>query len=96
MRETQMVAVDRESITKEVIHKAVDELSAESLVELATFIGYLKYKHQVQQQGSPWAKELYDLFAPVREAVAQSGLTEEEINQLIDDELEAFRREQNA
>jgi hypothetical protein len=48
------------------------------------------------QQGSPWAKELYDLFAPVREAAAASGMTSDEIDQLLDEELEAVRRERKS
>jgi len=32
--------------------------------------------------GSPWAKELYDLFAPVRKSL--EGYSEEEVNEAID------------
>lgn len=37
-----------------------------------------------QPKGSPWLKELYEYFAPVREEVTASGMTEQEINDLID------------
>jgi AbrB family looped-hinge helix DNA binding protein len=40
-------------------------------------------------EGSPWLKELYDLFAPVREEARQ--FSEEEINATIDDALRAVR-----
>jgi hypothetical protein len=39
---------------------------------------------QPESKGSPWLKELYDLFAPVRDAYAESGMTEDEINADID------------
>jgi len=34
--------------------------------------------------GSPWLKELYEYFAPVREEVRARGLTEAEVNADID------------
>jgi hypothetical protein len=40
--------------------------------------------------GSPWLKELYDLFAPVREQAASSS--EEEVNAAIDQAVTATRR----
>ena len=43
--------------------------------------------------GSPWLKELYDLFAPVRQAFAESGMTEDEINAEIDAALREYRAE---
>ena len=39
--------------------------------------------------GSPWAKELYQQFAPVRRSL--QGRTEEELNQAIDDAVEETR-----
>lgn len=75
------------------IHRAVDGLSERSLVELDTFIAYLRYKER-EQQGSPWLKELYDLYAPVRDAAAH--MSEAEINQAIDDAIAEVRRERNA
>lgn len=42
------------------------------------------------QQGNPhWARELYELFAPVRESL--EDVPEEEINQAIDAALEEVR-----
>ena len=40
--------------------------------------------------GSPWLKELYDLFAPVREEA--KAYTEEEINAAIDEAVKAVRQ----
>jgi AbrB family looped-hinge helix DNA binding protein len=42
-----------------------------------------------KRKGSPWAKELYELFAPVRESL--EGHSEEEINEAIDEALREVR-----
>ncbi len=42
--------------------------------------------------GSPWLKEMYELFAPVREAL--KDVPEEEINQAIDDAVREVRARQ--
>jgi AbrB family looped-hinge helix DNA binding protein len=43
-------------------------------------------------KGSPWAKELYELFAPVRESLR--GRTEEEVNEAIDEATRKARAEE--
>lgn len=45
---------------------------------------------------SSWMKELYDYFAPVREEVLASGITEEELNAEIDAAIEEVRAEHRA
>ena len=75
---------------RERIHKAVDELPTESLVELAKFVAYLRYK---EEHDMDWFYHLQELFAPVREAVEQSGMSEEEVNQIIDQAIAEVRRE---
>ena len=45
-------------------------------------------------QGSPWLKELYDLFAPVRQEAEARNYSDEEINVWIDEALEAVRRDE--
>jgi hypothetical protein len=42
--------------------------------------------------GSQWAKDLYDLYAPVRKSL--EGYTEVEINDAIDEAVRAVRAEQ--
>ncbi|MHB8647209.1 MAG: AbrB/MazE/SpoVT family DNA-binding domain-containing protein [Thermomicrobiales bacterium] len=37
-----------------------------------------------ETKGSPWLKELYDYFAPVRAEAIEKGYTEEDINAAID------------
>jgi hypothetical protein len=44
---------------------------------------------KTEQVGSPWLRQLYALYAPVREAAV--GLTEEEINKAIDEALKEVR-----
>ena len=44
-----------------------------------------------QRRGSPWLREAYELFAPVREEAAERGYTEEEIDEAIDRALKAVR-----
>jgi hypothetical protein len=78
--------------SRELLDKEIDQLTPQSLEELHQFVAYLRYKQK--QQGSPWLRELYDAFAPVREAVEQSGMTEEEINIMIDEAIDEVRREQ--
>jgi AbrB family looped-hinge helix DNA binding protein len=41
--------------------------------------------------GSPWAKQLYDIFAPARKSL--EGHSEQEINDAIDEALRAYRAE---
>ena len=42
-------------------------------------------------KGSPWARDLYELFAPVRETL--KGHSEEEINEAIDEAVREVREE---
>lgn len=48
-----------------------------------------------ETKGSPWLKDLYEYFAPVREEVAASGMSEDEVNDLIDEAIAAVRRERD-
>lgn len=41
-------------------------------------------KSEPNGPGSPWVKELYDYFAPVRDAIAAAGHSEAEVNADID------------
>lgn len=43
--------------------------------------------------GSPWLKDLYSAFAPVRAEVVASGLTESEVNALIDEAVAGARQQ---
>lgn len=69
--------------TRESLHKAIDDLSTNSLQELEQFIAYLRFK---EQTGETWIKSLYDLYAPVRDAAAD--MSEDEINALIDEAIQ--------
>lgn len=49
-----------------------------------------------ENRGSLWLRELYDYFAPVREEILASGITEEELNADIDAAIAEVRAEQRA
>ena len=66
-----------------ILQHDIEQLSPDSLTELQAFVEYLHFKEQ--RQHSRPLKEMYDAFAPVREAVNQSGMTEAEIDEAIDD-----------
>jgi antitoxin MazE len=42
-----------------------------------------------KQNGSPWARELYEMFAPVRKKM--QGRSQHEVNEAIDDALKKTR-----
>ncbi len=44
-------------------------------------------------KGSPWLKELYDYFAPVRQEILDRGISEEELNADIDAAIAEGRAE---
>jgi len=81
-----MVAADKTQ--REIIRKAIDELSPENLKQVGDFIAYLRYKEDHEMD---WFERLYELFAPVREA--SEAMSEEEINQVIDEAIAEVRRE---
>ena len=67
-------------------------IDADSLLQLTLGQGELRIKPVAvseRAQGSPWLRELYDSFAPVREQAAQ--YSEEEINAAIDEAVRAVR-----
>ena len=50
-------------------------------------------KTDAAEQGSPWLRELYEYFAPVREEIVRKGYTEEEVNADIDEAIREVRAE---
>jgi hypothetical protein len=77
-----------------ILQRDIEQLSPDSLTELQTFVEYLRFKEQ--HQHSRPLKEMYDAFAPVREAVDQSGMTEAEVDALIDEAIDEVRHDRNA
>jgi len=74
-------------------------IGEDSLLRVTLADGELRIKPvQVAEQatGSPWLRELYDYFAPVREEILQRGIPEEEINADIDAAVAAARAERRA
>ena len=47
-------------------------------------------------EGSPWLRELYEYFAPVREEILARGISSEEVNADIDAAIAAVRAEHRA
>lgn len=45
--------------------------------------------------GSPWLRELYELYAPVREEIRQRAVPEAEVNADIDAAISAVRAERH-
>jgi AbrB family looped-hinge helix DNA binding protein len=69
-------------------------LAEDDMLSLSLANGRLQIEvvHARPKVGSPWAKELYEMFAPARDSLA--GHSEQEINDAIDEALRAYRAEQ--
>jgi len=62
------------------------------LVAVTEMIGAVVIKPvHVTQAGSPWLRELYDYFAPVRQEATEKGYTEAQIDDAIDRAVAAVR-----
>jgi bifunctional DNA-binding transcriptional regulator/antitoxin component of YhaV-PrlF toxin-antitoxin module len=48
-------------------------------------------KLQRPNAGSPWLRDLYEMFAPAREEIAERGESGDEINVMIDAAVKAVR-----
>ena len=74
-----------------------------TLLVLTTVDGELRIKPfhfnktpNPSEEGSPWLRELYEYFAPVREEILARGISEEEVNADIDAAIAAVRAERRA
>jgi AbrB family looped-hinge helix DNA binding protein len=76
---------------REALHLGSDDMLAVTLQDGKLEIETVR--PVAQSAGSQWAKDLYDLFAPVRESYAASGMTEEEINVELDAMIRDVRAE---
>jgi AbrB family looped-hinge helix DNA binding protein len=76
---------------REALHLGSDDMLAVTLQDGKLEIETVKPARQAG--GSQWAKDLYDLFAPVRQSYAESGMTEEEINAELDAAVRDARAE---
>ena len=68
-----------------------DTLLQINLMEGELRIKPVRVSEKIQEAGSPWLKELYDYFAPVRAEIKRKGYTEQEINSAIDSAVAAVR-----
>ncbi len=70
-------------------------IDADTLLQIRIAEGELRIKpvkHTDTVAGSPWVKELYEAFAPVRKEILDRGITEEEVNDTIDRAVKAVRK----
>ena len=67
-------------------------ITDDSLLQMSAEAGELRIKpvRVTDQAGSDWVKELYDLFAPVREQASKRS--EQEVNDTIDEAVQAVRK----
>lgn len=74
-----------------------DLFSAYPRLTLEDVKAVLSYAHdavsQPRSSGSPWLKDLYDYFGPVRKEAERKGYSEDEINAAIDRAVAAVRAE---
>jgi AbrB family looped-hinge helix DNA binding protein len=74
-------------------------IGEETMLRMTLVDGELRIK-PVQMteapKGSPWLRELYEYFAPVREDILRRGISEEEVNADIDAAIAEVRAEQRA
>lgn len=69
-------------------------IDSDTLLQISLMQGELRIKPvrvSEKVQGSPWLKELYDYFAPVREEIKKKGYSEKGINDVIDSAVKAVR-----
>lgn len=78
---------------REAILKRIETLPDEALLELGEFVEYLEFKRQ--RRGSGWLKEAYHLFEPLRQEITNMNMSDEEVDQLLDEALEEVRHERN-
>jgi bifunctional DNA-binding transcriptional regulator/antitoxin component of YhaV-PrlF toxin-antitoxin module len=72
-------------------------IDVDTLLQVSLIHGELRIKPVKALEtvgGSSWAKELYDIFSPVRKKAKDKGLSEEKINTAIDAAVKAARSKQ--
>ncbi len=75
------------------LYKLIDELPDADVAKFRAIL--LAIKHEKTHSGSAWFRAAYESFTHVREAIAASGISSEEIDQDIDDAIDEVRREPN-
>ncbi|HVX29806.1 MAG TPA: AbrB/MazE/SpoVT family DNA-binding domain-containing protein [Nitrolancea sp.] len=71
-------------------------ITDESVLEMRVSEGELRVrvlKLQRPNAGSPWLRDLYAMFASVRDEIAERGERDDEINAMIDAAVKAARDE---
>ncbi len=78
-------------VDKERIHDVIDRLSPKSLEKANEFVELLLLNDE--QKNEDWFGKLYDLYEPVRAGVEASDMTDDEVNQILDEALKEVRDE---
>jgi hypothetical protein len=78
---------------KEAVIRLLDELDAHEVDEVGQFIHFLRYKQQ-ERRRQGW-KDIEHILAPLHKAVEESGMSEDEINALIDEAIAEVRSQDN-
>ena len=73
---------------RDALHLESDDMLAVTLQDGKLEVETVKAR---KPTGSTWLKDLYDLFAPVRQSYLESGMTEDEINAEIDEAIREAR-----
>lgn len=79
-------------VDRERIHRAIDQLSAAELEEVEELIESFR----LDSKDPDWFGKLRDSFAPVRDGIEASGMTDDEVNAILDAALDEVRRERKA
>lgn len=86
-------------VTIPVVFRKELGINQETPLQMTLVDGELRIKPiQVAEttEGSPWLRELYEAFAPVREEILARGISEEEVNADIDAAIAEVRAERRA
>lgn len=69
-------------------------IDADSLLQITLENGELHIKpvRVNAHQGSPWLKDLYNYFAPVRQEAVKRGYSEKQINEWVDKAVTEVRK----
>lgn len=63
-----------------------------SLVEFTLANGQLSMRPmETKPKGSEWLRDVYEAFAPVRREIREKGMTEDEVDALIEDAFQEVR-----
>ncbi len=81
-------------VDKAQIHRIIDELSPSELAKVREYIEFLHF--QEGRKDPNWFGKLHELFEPVRAGIEARGMTDEEVNAILDEAIDEVRSERKA